>query len=208
MRRTLFALVTATAIAAFVPRAPADDHRGGGGDRDHDHDKDTLQLVEATIADLHRALDSHLISHKQLVEMYQARIAAYDKVGPTLNAFLHVNGHAVDDARRHDDRHHHGDDDDRGPLAGIPILLKDNIDTHDLPTTAGSVALAGSMPPHDAFIAQRLRDAGAIVLGKGTLTEFANFIAIGMPSGTARSAATASIPMIRGRCPAAMAAPP
>jgi amidase len=68
-------------------------------------------------------------------------------------------------------------------LFGIPILLKDNIDTDDLPTTAGSVALAGSMPPHDAFIARRLRDAGAIVLGKATLTEFANFIANGMPAG-------------------------
>ena len=70
-----------------------------------------------------------------------------------------------------------------GPLYGIPILLKDNIDTADMPTTAGCVALAGSIPPDDAFIVRKLREAGAIILGKGTLTEFANFIAIGMPTG-------------------------
>jgi amidase len=68
-------------------------------------------------------------------------------------------------------------------LYGIPVLLKDNIDTHDMPTTAGSVALAGSIPPDDAFITTKLRDAGAIIMGKATLTEFANFIAIGMPTG-------------------------
>ena len=63
------------------------------------------------------------------------------------------------------------------------MLLKDNIDTADMPTTAGSVALAGSIPPNDAFITEKLREAGAIILGKATLTEYANFIAIGMPSG-------------------------
>ena len=63
------------------------------------------------------------------------------------------------------------------------MLLKDNIDTADMPTTAGSVALEGSIPPDDAFITRKLREAGAIILGKATLTEFANFIAIGMPTG-------------------------
>ena len=65
----------------------------------------------------------------------------------------------------------------------FPVILKDNIDTFDMPTTAGSVALAGSIPPDNAFITRKLRDAGAIILGKGTLTEFANFIALGMPTG-------------------------
>src|SRR5262249_35813793 len=77
----------------------------------------------------------------------------------------------------------HGHEGDRSPMFGIPILLKDNVDTSDQPTTAGSIALAGSVPPQDAFITKRLRDAGAIILGKATLTEFANFIAIRMPSG-------------------------
>ena len=69
------------------------------------------------------------------------------------------------------------------PLYGVPVLLKDNIDTADMPTTAGSVALDGSIPPDDAFITRKLREAGAIILGKGTLTEYANFIAVGMPTG-------------------------
>ena len=71
----------------------------------------------------------------------------------------------------------------RSLLHGVPIFLKDNIDTFDLPTTAGSVALAGSIPPNDAFIAQKLRDAGAVILGKTNLTEFANFLTTGMPAG-------------------------
>src|SRR6266852_957554 len=122
-----------------------------------------------------------------------------------LNSFMHVNENALADAGRldpddltDDGRLHRDDrmdagrldpddrmDDDGGgrPLFGIPVILKDNIATKDMPTTAGSVALGGSMPKQDAFIARKLRHAGAIILGKGTLTEFANFIALGMPTG-------------------------
>jgi amidase len=191
MRRALFALVAVVAIATFARLAPADD------DRDDDDDggrPDQLQLVDATIPQLQRALQTHLITHEQLVQMYQARIAAYDKAGPMLNAFIHLNANAAAEARALDhDRGRRGNDNDRGdgddngrersPMFGIPILLKDNIDTKDMPTTAGSIALAGSIPPQDAFITKRLREAGAIIMGKATLTEFANFIAIGMPSG-------------------------
>ncbi|HEX3480097.1 MAG TPA: amidase family protein [Kofleriaceae bacterium] len=176
MRRALFGLAATLAIAAFVRLAPADDRDDG----DH-HGNDQLQLVEATIPQLDQALRSHLITSKQLVEMYQARIAAYDKVGPTLNAFIHLNANAAAEGAARD--REHGHEGDRSPMFGIPILLKDNIDTSDQPTTAGSIAFAGSVPPHDAFITRRLRDAGAIILGKATLTEFANFIANGMPSG-------------------------
>jgi len=125
--------------------------------------------------------------------MYLARIAALDRsdlpqpldggVGnQPLNSFMHVNENALADAGRldPDDRM---DDDGGRPLFGIPVILKDNIATKDMPTTAGSVALGGSMPEKDAFIARKLRHAGAIILGKGTLTEFANFIALGMPTG-------------------------
>jgi len=187
MKRAVFVFL---ALAIFVRYAPADERDRDG---DHDHDGQHLQLVEATLPELQQALRSHLITSEQLVRMYLARIAAYDKVGPTLNAFIHLNDRAIAEARDHD-RHGHdddrrgddvrrGDDDRRGPMDGIPILLKDNINTDDMPTTAGSVSLAGSIPPEDAFITKRLRRAGAIILGKGTLTEFANFIAIGMPSG-------------------------
>jgi amidase len=123
-----------------------------------------------------------------------------------LNSFMHVNENALADAGRldpedlmHDGPRHHddhmedgrqdpddrmdGDDDGGRPLFGIPVILKDNIATKDMPTTAGSVALGGSRPEKDAFIARKLRHAGAIILGKGTLTEFANFIALNMPTG-------------------------
>ncbi|HEX2692112.1 MAG TPA: amidase family protein, partial [Kofleriaceae bacterium] len=170
MKRAVFVLA-GLAVAIFVRAAPAEQR----GDGHH------LELVEATVPELAHALRSHLLTSEQLVQRYLARIAAYDASGPKLNAFLHVNSAALDEARARDNERRCGLA--RGPLAGIPVLLKDNIDTLDMPTTAGSVALAGSVPPSDAFLTRRLRDAGAIVLGKGTLTEFANFIAIGMPSG-------------------------
>jgi len=141
----------------------------------------SLQLVEASIPELQQALRTRLITSEQLTQMYLNRIAAYDKVGPLLNSFIHLNANALDEARDRDLDRKRGRA--HGPLFGIPVLLKDNIDTADMPTTAGSVALAGSIPPNDAFITGRLREAGAIILGKATLTEFANFIAIGMPSG-------------------------
>jgi amidase len=141
----------------------------------------SLQLVEATVPQLQLALKSRLLTSEQLVQMYLDRIEAYEDAGPLLNAFIHLNANALAEARARDAERHRGQA--HGPLFGIPILLKDNIDTSDMPTTAGSVSLAGSIPPDDAFITRQLRAAGAIILGKATLTEFANFIAIGMPSG-------------------------
>lgn len=141
----------------------------------------SLQLVEASVPELQLALRARLITSEQLVQMYLNRIAAYDHAGPMLNSFIHINANALEEARARDRDRNRGLA--HGPLFGIPVLLKDNIDTADMPTTAGSVALAGSIPPNDAFITEKLREAGAIILGKATLTEFANFIAIGMPSG-------------------------
>src|SRR5258708_18033584 len=160
----------------------------------HARDRDRFQLVEATIADIHDAFRSGTLAPEELVRMYLARIAAYDQAGPQLNSFMHVNEHAVSAARalRIDEL----DDDERArdeggeadgrrkPLFGVPVILKDNIDTADMPTTAGSVALGGSIPAKDAFITRKLRGAGAVILGKATLTEFANFISsTGMPTG-------------------------
>ena len=139
-----------------------------------------LQLVEATVPELLKAIQTGLVTSEQLVAMYLARIAAYDNAGPKLNAFLTVNPNALAEARELDRTRHPGIE--RSPLYGIPVLLKDNVDTADMPTTAGSVALEGSVPPDDAFITKKLRDAGAIILGKATLTEFANFLTNGMPA--------------------------
>lgn len=151
-------------------------------DRSH---ADTFQLVEATIADIQDAFDSHLLTPSQLVSMYLARIKAYDQAGPGLNSYMFVNPRALEAARELEEN-----DDEGGasghrdkPLFGVPIIVKDNNDTVDMPTTAGSVALGGSVPPDDAFLVKKLRRAGAIILGKGSLTEYANFLTNGMPSG-------------------------
>jgi amidase len=140
-----------------------------------------LSLVEATLPELEQALGTGLVTASRLTELYLARIAAYDGKGPALNAFLQLNPSALDQARALDAEC--ADPAQRRPLCGVPVVLKDNIDTADLPTTAGSVALAGSLPEADAFLVRKLRDAGAIVLGKATLTEFANFLTRNMPSG-------------------------
>ncbi len=137
-----------------------------------------FEVLETTIPQIEQALGTAIISVQDLTQMYLARIAAYDKAGPGINAFLFLNPNVLDQARQLDTSH-----DARGPLFGVPVLLKDNIDTADMPTTAGSVALRGSIPPDDAFITKKLRQAGALIIGKGTLTEYANFLALGMPTG-------------------------
>jgi Asp-tRNA(Asn)/Glu-tRNA(Gln) amidotransferase A subunit family amidase len=107
----------------------------------------------------------------ELTQFYLDRIAAYDHAGPRLNAVLVVNPRALDEARALDRERRQRRA--RGPLHGIPVLLKDNFDTRDLPTTGGSVALAGVVPTRDAFQVRKLRDAGAVILGKTNLHELA-----------------------------------
>ena len=141
----------------------------------------TFNLVEATVSDINTAFDAGALSSEQLTQLYLNRIETYDNNGPNLNSVLTINPNALQTAAALDqERQSTGP---RSPLHGVPVLLKDNIDTFDLPTTAGSVALEGSIPPNDAFITQQLRDAGAVILGKATLTEYANFLAAAMPAG-------------------------
>ncbi len=131
-----------------------------------------VPLADATIADLGAALDAGTITSEKLVQLYLARIAAYDKQGPKINAVITLNPHAVEQARAADrERRSKGR---KSPLQGIPVVLKDNFDTADLPTTGGSLLLEGSMPPDDAFVVRKLREAGAIVLAKVNLSEFAS----------------------------------
>ena len=135
----------------------------------------TIPLDAATVADLNAALDAGSLTSEQLVQMFLARIRAYDRQGPSLRALITVNPKAVEIARQLDaERKGRGR---RSPLHGIPVVLKDNIDTADMPTTAGSVMLEGSVPPDDAFLVKRLREAGAIILGKANMSEFASGIA-------------------------------
>lgn len=145
----------------------------------------SLRLGEATVADLNRAFESGQLTSERLVQMYLARIEAYDEAGPKLNAILALNPDALQIARDLDrERRERGP---RSPLHGIPVVLKDNIDTRDMPTTGGSLLLAGSIPPDDAFIVKRLRDAGAIIFAKVNLSEFAGGATMSSVGGTSRN---------------------
>ena len=142
----------------------------------------SFEIVEATITEIQAAMESGEITSKQLVLMYFERIADHDKNGLTINSVLEINPDALFIAESLDvERSLQGP---RGPLHGIPILLKDNINTGDkMHTSAGSLALANSFAGEDAFIVTKLREAGAIIMGKANMTEFANFMTNGMPSG-------------------------
>ncbi len=128
-------------------------------------------IEEATIAGIHAALSARVSTARQIVQAYLDRIAAYDRGGPALNSILALNPNALAEADRLDAERSSGAP--PGPLHGVPLVLKDNFNTADLPTTAGSDSLAGMRPPVDAFVVARLRRAGAIILGKSNLHEFA-----------------------------------
>ena len=130
-----------------------------------------IKIENATIADLQSAFQKGTLTAEKLTELYLARIAAYDKQGPAINTVITLNPKALAEAKALDAERKAGKV--RGPLHGVPIVLKDNFDTFDLPTTAGSQMLAGSIPPDDAFVVKKLRDAGAIILAKVNLSEWA-----------------------------------
>jgi amidase len=136
-------------------------------------DEPPSDLNELTIADLQEGMQSGKTTARSLAEQYLARIEAIDRKGPTLRSIIEVNPDALDLADALDkERKGKGP---RGPLHGIPVLIKDNIDTADrMATTAGSLSLVGAKPPQDAFLVTRLRQAGALLLGKTNLSEWAN----------------------------------
>src|SRR5437763_5306343 len=133
----------------------------------------SFELDEYTIADLQAAIASGKFTSRSLTEKYLARMEAIDRHGPAVNSVIELNPDALAIATVLDkERKEKGA---RGPLHGIPVLIKDNIDTADsMQTTAGSLALVGSRPARDSFVAQKLREAGAVILGKTNLSEWAN----------------------------------
>jgi len=172
MRRLFIggALLTAVTVVALAaqspPQAPAA----------------AFDLEELTIAGLQQRMASGSETARSIAEKYLARIDAIDRNGPGLHSVIEVNPDALDIADRLDAERKSGHL--RGPLHGVPVLLKDNIATADrMMTTAGSLALAGARPPRDAFIVERLREAGAIILGKTNLSEWANFRSTHSTSG-------------------------
>src|ERR1043166_4634474 len=167
MTRLLFAVVAvaaaAAAIGAQTPRTTP------------------VEVVEKSIPELADAMESGSVTSRALVQAYFARIDAYDHAGPALNAMIALNPRALDEADALDrERSTRGP---RGPLHGIPIVVKDNYDTADMPTTAGSIALKGSIPHRDAFQGRKLRPAGAVIVGKTNLHEFAPGITTGSSLG-------------------------
>jgi Asp-tRNA(Asn)/Glu-tRNA(Gln) amidotransferase A subunit family amidase len=130
-----------------------------------------IEVHEAAIADLQAAMIAGSTTSRALVEAYLARIAAYDQHGPAINALVTVNPHSLEIADALDAERRAGSV--RGPLHGIPLLVKDNFDTLDMPTSGGALALATLQPTRDAFQVARLRAAGAVILGKTTMHELA-----------------------------------
>ena len=131
----------------------------------------TFRLEEATIAEIQESVTAGALSSEKLVELYLARIAAYDRAGPRLNSIIYRNPNAkVEAAALDKERAEKGP---RGPLHGIPVLLKDNIDVANMPTTNGSAVMKDAIPPEDGSIAKALRAAGAVIMGKAAMGEFA-----------------------------------
>ncbi len=130
-----------------------------------------VEVTEASVMDLQQAMADGRATAVQLVDAYLARIAAFDHAGPMLNTMIRLNPHARADAAALDAERRAGHV--RGPLHGIPVILKDNYDTRDLATSAGSLALANHRPRDDAFVVRKLRVAGAVILGKANMHELA-----------------------------------
>jgi len=131
-------------------------------------------MNELTIFQIQKHLESKTLTTRAIAEFFLDRIAAIDKSGPMINSIIELNPDAIEIADQLDTERRSGQI--RGPLHGIPIVLKDNIDTHDqMTTTAGSLALEGSIAPRDAFLVERLRANGALILAKANLSEWANF---------------------------------
>lgn len=162
-RLTLFTLAT---LAMAHSAAHAQTHAQPRGD--------ALDPSRLSVADLQKEMAQGRRTSGELVTYFLSRIDAIDRHGPRLNSVIEINPDALEIAHRLDEERRAGRV--RGPLHGIPVLIKDNIDTADeMLTTAGSLALAETRPPRDAFIVTRLREAGAVILGKTNLSEWANF---------------------------------
>ena len=163
-------------------------------------DTDKFELNELTVLQLQEMMQSGKLSSKSLTKMYLRRIEDIDKKGPKLNAVIEINPDAIAIANSLDAERKAGKI--RSPLHGIPILIKDNINTGDkMQTTAGALALAGNIASADAFIVKQLRAAGAVILGKTNLSEWANFRSTRSCSGWSSRGGQTKNPFILDRSP-------
>ena len=172
MKRTAFATALAVCTAALTLVAQ------GRGQRPAQTTPPAppFSVVETSITDLQAALSSGRVTSVELVRQYLERIGTYED---RLNAAITVNPKALEEAAALDKERAQGHV--RGPLHGIPVALKDNIHTTNMPTTGGALAFDGLVPPYEATLTKNLRDAGAIIIAKTIMTELANWVAVGMP---------------------------
>src|SRR5689334_15456657 len=162
MKRMLTVVLFSVALAAYAKDQP----------------KPPFSVVEASIPEMQAALKAGRVTSHDLVQQYLTRIALYNH---TINALISVNPHALEEADKLDAEREAGKI--RGPLHGIPVALKDNIHTTNMPTTGGALAFDGLVPPYEATLTKNLRDAGAIIIAKTQMTELANWISgAGMPN--------------------------
>ena len=201
-RRQVMAVAGALGAAAAVGAAcsPAERDSDALSDDESGAGVTSFELEEATIAELGRQMAAGERTSAGITRLYLDRIEALDRQGPTLRSVIETNPDALQIAEQLDRERAAGNV--RGPLHGIPILLKDNIATADrTTTTAGSLALEGSIPPRDAFVAAQLRHAGAVLLGKANLSEWANFRSGRSSSGWSARGGQCRNPYVLGRNP-------
>lgn len=165
-RNTIPKLFSATLLLIFTSIQPA---RAASNDQ-------PFTVLEASIPEMQQAMESGQVTSRELVEQYLIRIALYEE---RVNAVIAINPNALADADRLDAERAAGHV--RGPLHGIPVALKDNIHTTDMPTTGGALVFRDFVPPYEATLTTNLRDAGAIIIAKTVMTELANFLGSGMP---------------------------
>src|SRR5688572_25905097 len=167
-------LLALLALGACDSKAPGDVPSAGNEPTD-------FIFAEVDISDLQTRMQRGELDSRTLTQAYLDRIAAIDKAGPTLNAVMEINPDALKEAALRDVERKTNSV--RGPLHGIPILLKDNIGATPMANSAGSLALKDFRPANDAFLVRRLREAGAVILGKANLSEWANFRSTRSTSG-------------------------
>ena len=199
-RRNFVRAGVAGAVALATTKVSVADRKAVEGSRTAVSAPAAFELDEATIAELQRGMSSGKYTAHSLSRRYLDRIDDIDKRGPAINSVIELNPEALSIASELDKERKAGRM--RGPLHGIPVLIKDNIDTHDrMTTTAGSLALAGSIPLQDSTVAKKLRDAGAVILGKTNLSEWANFRSSHSSSGWSGRGGQTNNPYVLDRNP-------
>lgn len=192
--------LTITSLAVASCHTSADKEKKPAEDPNHKAFADDFTLNEITIDQLQQKMQQGEFTSRSITELYLKRIDAMDKKGPALNAVIEINPDALSIADAMDIERKNGKL--RGPLHGIPVLIKDNINTGDkMMTTAGALALAGNIAGKDAFIIKQLREAGAVLLGKTNLSEWANFRSSRSTSGWSSRGGQTKNPCILDRNP-------